>query len=188
MKFCSNCGTGVSLAIPAGDTMPRYVCPQCQMIHYQNPKIVVGCIPEWEGKILLCRRAIEPRYGLWTLPAGYMENGETTPEAAIRETLEEAQARVEIESLYALFNLPHISQVYLMFRARLLEPAFGPGIESLEVDLYEEDDIPWDQLAFRAVLETLRFYFEDRRAGRFEFHMGDVLPVASIKPAGTASG
>jgi len=172
MKFCSHCSTAVELLIPEGDTLPRYVCPACKTIHYQNPKIVVGCIPEWEDKILLCRRAIEPRLGWWTLPAGFMENNETLAEAAARETLEEANARVEIGKLYAIYSLPHISQVYLLFRARLLDLDFKPGIESLEVKLMSEQEIPWDDMAFRVIHDPLKHYFEERKQGKLGFHMG----------------
>jgi len=177
MKFCSHCGAPVVFTIPSGDTLPRHVCPVCDTIHYQNPKMVVGAIPEWEDKILLCRRAIEPKYGLWTLPAGFMENAETTAQGAARETWEEAQAKVEIGALYSLYNLPHINQVYLMFRAKLLNLDFGPGTESLEVALFDEAEIPWDLLAFRTVEATLRAYFADRRAGVFGFHFGDIGPA-----------
>ncbi len=177
MKFCSHCGHAVVRIVPLGDTLPRYVCPGCDTIHYQNPKMVVGTIPEWEDKILLCRRAIAPKQGLWTLPAGFMENGETTAQGAMRETWEEACARVEIHSLYTLYNLPHIDQVYLLFRARLLDLDFKPGPESLEVALFTEADIPWEALAFRTVEATLKAYFSDRRAGAFTFHMGDVGPA-----------
>jgi ADP-ribose pyrophosphatase YjhB (NUDIX family) len=176
MNFCSHCGTKVVVTVPVGDTHPRHVCPACGTVHYQNPKMIVGTIPEWEDKVLLCRRAIEPKHGLWTLPAGFMENGETTAQGAARETLEEANARVAIASLYTLYNLPHINQVYLMFRATLLDQNFGPGMESLEVALFEEKDIPWEQLAFRTVEATLRAYFRDRRQGEFGFHMGDIAP------------
>jgi ADP-ribose pyrophosphatase YjhB (NUDIX family) len=148
--------------------------PWCGIIHYQNPKMVVGCIPEWEDKVLLCRRAIEPKYGLWTLPAGFMENGETTLEGAARETWEEAGARIEMGGLYSLYNLPHINQVYLMFRARLLDLDFQPGIESLEARLFAEAEIPWNEIAFRTVHATLQQYFNDRRNGMFEFHFGDI--------------
>jgi ADP-ribose pyrophosphatase YjhB (NUDIX family) len=154
------------------------VCPACGAIHYQNPKVVVGTIPEWEGKVLLCRRAIEPRYGLWTLPAGFLENDETTIEGAARETLEEASARVEVASLYALFNLPHVNQIYVMFRARLLDLQYGPGPESLEVTLYDESDIPWEQLAFPVIHQTLRLYYADRRSGQFGTHTGDIVRIA----------
>ncbi len=174
MNFCSECGSTVLVRVPDGDHMPRHVCPACGTIHYQNPKMVVGCIPEWEDKILLCRRAIEPKYGLWTLPAGFMENGETTLEGAMRETWEEAGARIEPGSLYTLFNLPHINQVYLMFRARLLDLDYQPGIESLEARLFTEDEIPWDEIAFHTVRATLEQYFRDRRAGTFGFHFGDI--------------
>ncbi|GBL46626.1 MutT/nudix family protein [Sulfuriferula multivorans] len=136
--------------------------------------MVVGCLPEWGDKILLCKRAIEPQYGLWTLPAGFMENNETTQQGALRETMEEAGARVEIEHLFTLYNLPYISQVYLMFRARLLDLDFAPGPESLEVRLFSEDEIPWDQIAFRTIEQTLRLYFADRRKGAFGFHIGDI--------------
>jgi ADP-ribose pyrophosphatase YjhB (NUDIX family) len=174
MKFCSNCGAPVALKIPPGDTLPRHVCDACHAIHYQNPRMIVGCIPEWEDRILLCRRAIEPRHGLWTVPAGYMENGETTFQGAIRETLEEANARVEIDSIYALYNIPHINQVYLLFRARLLDTDVTPGAETLEVRLMEEAEIPWDQLAFASVRNTLTRYYEDRRNGEYRFHMGTI--------------
>lgn len=174
MNFCSHCGNTLVVRIPEGDHLPRHICASCGTVHYQNPKMVVGCIPEWEDKILLCRRAIEPKYGLWTLPAGFMENGETTLEGAARETWEEAGARIEIGSLYTLFNLPHINQVYLMFRARLLDLNYQSGIESLETRLFTEAEIPWDEIAFRTVRATLELYFEDRRGGDFEFHFGDI--------------
>jgi ADP-ribose pyrophosphatase YjhB (NUDIX family) len=174
MNFCSECGSTVTLRVPEGDHLLRHVCPGCGTIHYQNPKMVVGCIPEWEDKVLLCRRAIEPKYGLWTLPAGFMENGETTLEGAARETWEEAGARIEIGGLYTLYNLPHINQVYLMFRARLLDLDFQPGIESLETRLFTEAEIPWDEIAFRTVRATLEQYFSDRRTDSFAFHFGDI--------------
>lgn len=172
MNFCSQCGEKVSFRIPTGDTLARYVCDRCNTVHYQNPKMVVGCIPEWEDRILLCRRAIEPRYGLWTLPAGFLENSETAPAGAVRETLEEANARVEIGELYTFVSLPHISQVYVMYRARLSDPDFSAGVESLEVRLFSESDVPWDQLAFRTIHFTLEHYFADRRAGQFQLHTG----------------
>jgi ADP-ribose pyrophosphatase YjhB (NUDIX family) len=155
--------------------MPRHVCAACGTIHYQNPKIVVGCIPEWEDKILLCKRAIEPRYGLWTLPAGFMENGETVQQGAARETLEEAEARVEIGDLYALFNLPHINQVYMLFRGRLLDLDYRPGYESLEVALMDEAEIPWQDIAFPVIEESLRLYFGDRVHGAFRLRFGDIM-------------
>lgn len=175
MNFCSSCGAPVSVRIPNGDTLPRHVCDACDTVHYQNPKIVAGCIPIWEDKVLLCRRAIEPRHGLWTLPAGFMEKGETTLQAAMRETLEEAGAKVEIDGLCTLFNLPHIDQVYLLYRARLLDLHYAPGHETLETQLFSEAEIPWDQIAFRVIHETLRLYFEDRIAGRYRTHTGDII-------------
>jgi ADP-ribose pyrophosphatase YjhB (NUDIX family) len=175
MNFCSHCGTPVELKIPEGDHLPRYVCPACGTIHYQNPKVVVGSIPVWEDKILLCKRAIEPRHGLWTLPAGFMENEETTIEGALRETMEEAGARVEVIDLHTMFNLPHVNQVYVMFRAKLLDLDFGPGPESLEVALYEEKDIPWSEIAFPVIEQTLRLFLEDRRRGAFGIHTGDII-------------
>jgi ADP-ribose pyrophosphatase YjhB (NUDIX family) len=182
MKFCSACGAPVELRQPPDDNRLRYICTICTTIHYQNPNLVIGSIPEWEdGRILLCRRAIEPRHGLWTLPAGFMENGETTTEAAIRETLEEANARIAIGELYSMYNLSYINQVYLLFRARLLDLDFSPGIESLEVKLFEEQDIPWEELAFRPVRFTLQHYFADRKAGNFQFRIGDL--AAPSRPA-----
>lgn len=175
MKFCSHCGAPVEVRIPEGDTHPRHVCPACGVIHYQNPKVVVGCIPEWEDKVLLCKRAIMPRHGFWTLPAGFMENDETTIQGAMRETLEEAGARVEVLDLHTLFNLPHINQVYVMFRGRLLDLEYAPGPESLEVALVEEKDIPWHHIAFPVVEQTLHLYFADRRAGHFGIHTGDII-------------
>ena len=178
MKFCNQCGAPVELRIPEGDTLPRFVCSSCHAVHYQNPRMVVGCIPEWEDKILLCRRAIEPRYGLWTVPAGFMENGETTDQGAVRETLEEANARVEIGELYALYNIPHINQVYILFRARLLGLDFSTGAETLEVRLFAENEIPWDRIAFATVRKTLTHYYGDRRNGEFKFHLGTIEPLA----------
>ena len=174
MKFCSNCGRSVSLRVPEGDNRPRYVCDACATVHYQNPKIVAGCIPVWEDAVLLCRRGIEPRHGWWTLPAGFMEIGETTAQAARRETLEEACARVQIEGLYAVFNLPHIDQVYMLFRAQLCDADFAPGAESLEVALFDERAIPWDRLAFPVMVEGLRMFFADRTRGSYPVRMADI--------------
>jgi len=159
---------------PPGDDRSRYYCEACGVVHYQNPLMVVGCIPEREDKILLCRRAIEPCYGKWTLPAGYLENGETVAQGAQREAMEEARARVEILSPYALYNICYVNQVYLIFRARLADDNFRAGSESLVVDLFAEEDIPWDEIAFRVIGETLKQYFADRRSGRFPFYVGDI--------------
>ncbi len=172
MKFCSQCGAEVVFRLPDGDSISRFVCDNCHTIHYQNPKLVVGCIPEWEDKILLCKRAIEPRYGLWTLPAGFMENYETVADGAIRETLEEANARVEVGQLFSFISLPHISQVYILFRAKLLDLNFSAGPESLDVKLFSEDEIPWNHLAFRTIHHTLENYYGDKRKGKFELHTG----------------
>ena len=165
MKFCSSCGQSVTLRTPDGDHLPRYVCDACGVVHYLNPKLVVGCVPEYEGRILICKRAIEPRYGYWTVPAGFMENGETTQEGARRETLEEALADVEIGSLLAVVHVLHADQVHVMFRARMHEARFGATSESLEVRLCDESEIPWHDLAFRSVDFALRRYFDDRRRG-----------------------
>lgn len=183
MKFCSNCGASVVLRIPEGDNRERFVCDSCQMIHYQNPNIVAGCIPEWDGRILLCKRAIEPRYGLWTLPAGFMENGETTEQAAMRETLEEAGAIVEITALYGLFSIPHISQVYMFYHGQLVQGKFESGAESLECQLFDEQDIPWDKLAFPVVKETLERYFSDKkRCNGFPLQRGEIIKHPRRKP------
>jgi len=175
MKFCSTCGSAVVQEIPAGDDRQRHVCKDCDTIHYQNPRIITGCLALHEDKVLLCKRAIAPRHGYWTLPAGFMENGETTTEGALRESWEEAKARIEIESLYTLFNLPHINQVYMFYRGQLANLEFGPGIESLEVELFSEPDIPWDQLAFPVVNRTLELYFSDRKTGDFPVHNEDLI-------------
>jgi ADP-ribose pyrophosphatase YjhB (NUDIX family) len=174
MKYCSVCGASVELRIPPDDNRKRHVCISCGEIHYQNPKLIVGAIPVWQDKVLLCRRAIEPRHGLWTLPAGFMENGETTTEAAIRETLEEANARIEIGDLYSMYSLPYINQVHLLFRARLLDLDFAPGQESLEVKLFSEAEIPWNEIAFRPVRFSLEHYFVERSSGTYSFHIGEL--------------
>jgi len=170
MKFCADCGHAVEHRTPPGDHLPRYVCPSCGTIHYQNPKIVAGCVPEYEGRLLLCRRAIEPRYGFWTIPAGFMENGETTQQAAQRESLEEACAEVEVGSLLAVVHVLHADQVHIMFRAQLPVPQFAAGAESLEVMLCEEAAIPWDDIAFLSVEFALRRYLDDRRRRVEEHH------------------
>jgi len=168
MNYCSHCGSSrLEIRIPEGDTLPRTVCAVCGTIHYLNPKIVVGCLPQWEHKVLLCKRAIDPRRGLWTLPAGFLENGETLSAGALRETLEEANARVDLAELYTLISLPQINQVYMMFRAELRDLDFGPGAESLEVRLFDEAEIPWEALAFRTIARTLRNWFLDRIGGAF---------------------
>jgi len=164
MKFCSDCGQPVERRIPPGDNLPRAVCTACGAVHYENPRVVVGCVPEWQGRILLCSRAIMPRRGYWTTPAGFLENGESLQAAAAREALEEAEARVEIGSLLAVTHVLHAAQVHVMFRGRLLDGRFGVGAESLESGLYEESAIPWDDIAFPSITFALRSFFEDRSA------------------------
>lgn len=181
MNYCSECGATVTLKIPENDDRPRFVCDSCSTIHYQNPKIVAGALPVWGEQVLLCRRAINPRYGLWTLPAGFMENGETTEQAAARETREEANALVEKLQLYTVVSLPHISQVYMMYRAELPAPdAFSPGAESLETRLFREDEIPWENLAFLVVRKTLEYFFHDRKQGHFGVHNLALMPQKPI--------
>lgn len=167
MKFCTSCGDTVILQIPIGDDRERFVCTSCELIHYSNPRVIVGCVPVYEGKVLLCKRAIEPRKNYWTLPAGFMENGETTLQGAARETWEEACARVSNLDLYRIFDVPYINQVYMFYRCDLDNGEYGVGPESLETELYEEQDIPWDQIAFPVVAETLREFFADSPSGEF---------------------
>jgi len=175
MKFCPNCAAPITRRVPPGDSVARDLCDACGSIHYQNPKLVVGCVPVWEdGRILLCRRALEPRYGYWTLPAGFMENGESTAQGAARETLEEAGARVELTAPFSMISVPYVNQVHLFYRARLLDLEFKPGDESLEVALFEEARVPWKDIAFRTVGLTLRHWFADRARNSFGFHAEDV--------------
>ena len=163
MSFCSNCGQPTEYKIPLGDHQTRQVCPACKTIHYVNPKLICGALALWEDKVLLCRRAIEPRYGLWTLPAGYMELFETMEQGAARETREEAEAEIEIEQLYCMYNIPRIGQIYVLFKAQLNDGIFGAGEESIECRLFEEHEIPWNDLAFPSVKRTLEHFFEDRK-------------------------
>ena len=174
MKFCSDCGQPVEQRIPTGDNLPRAVCTACGAIHYENPRLVVGCVPEWQGRILLCRRAIMPRRGYWTTPAGFMENGESLQSAAARETLEEAEAQVEVGSLLAITHVLHAAQVHVTFRARLTDGRFGVGAESLECFLCQEADIPWDEIAFPSIEFALRCYFMDRNASLERLHFNDI--------------
>ncbi|NCF17621.1 MAG: NUDIX domain-containing protein [Haliea sp.] len=174
MKFCTSCGNSVSLKIPEGDDRERFVCTGCDLIHYSNPRVIVGCVPVYEGRVLLCKRAIEPRKNYWTLPAGFMENGETTQQGAARETWEEARARVSQLDLYRVFDVPYISQVYMFYRCELDQGEFGVGPESLETALYTQDEIPWDEIAFPVVYETLREYFSDVDQGHFPVRVSAV--------------
>lgn len=174
IQHCRVCGTAVERRIPADDNRERAVCPACGEIHYENPLNVVGTLPVWGEQVLLCKRAIEPRYGLWTLPAGFMELGESTADGAARETDEEAGARIELQGLFTLLNVVRVGQVHLFYRARLLDIDFAPGSETLEARLFHEHEIPWDQIAFRTVRETLERFFADRRAGQFGIHFADI--------------
>lgn len=176
MKYCSQCGQQVERRIPEDDDRMRYICTGCDTIHYQNPKMVVGTLPIYGDQVLLCRRAIEPRKGFWTLPAGFMENSETTVAGALRESWEEARAKIEAPVLYRMFDLPFISQVYIFYRGQLENGAFDVGPESLEVKLFDEQDIPWDEIAFPVVVETLKEYFEDRKLGEYPVRVSEIEP------------
>lgn len=168
MKFCSFCGDPVVLRIPAGDSRERHVCDSCETIHYHNPRIITGCLPIYGDRVLLCKRAIEPRRDYWTLPAGFMENGETTAQGALRESYEEARAEIGNLHLYCLYSVPEINQVFFFYRSELRhEQAFGVGEESTEVRLFTEAEIPWEELAFYTVYKTLKYYFADRQKNDF---------------------
>lgn len=173
-KFCKLCGAPVQYRVPHDDNRERAVCERCGTVHYENPLNVVGTLPVWEDRVLLCRRNIEPRYGLWTLPAGFLELGETTAEGALRETDEEAGARIELQGLYTVLNVVRAGQVHLFYRARLLDTVFNPGPETIEAQLFAEHELPWDELAFRTVRTTLERYFEDRKSGQFAVHCADI--------------
>ncbi len=173
-KHCKLCGGPVAYQVPADDNRDRATCTVCGNVHYENPLNVVGTVPVWADQVLLCRRNIEPRYGLWTLPAGFMELGETVAEGAVRETVEEAGARIELEGLYTVLNVVRVGQVHFFYRARMLDTTLDPGPESLEARLFREDEVPWDELAFRTVRETLQHYFADRRRGAYSLHVGDI--------------
>ena len=167
MKFCSSCGNTVILLIPEGDDRERHVCSSCEFIHFSNPRVIVGCLPVYQGKVLMCKRAIEPRKNYWTLPAGFMENGETTLQGAARETWEEACARVSNLDLYRVYNVPHINQVYMFYRCDVDDGEYGVGPESLETELYDEAEIPWDEIAFPVIYQALKAYYADVPSGRF---------------------
>ena len=191
MNFCSQCGRPVVQRIPSDDNLPRYVCLSCGAIHYENPRVVVGCIPIWQGRILMCRRNIEPRKGYWTLPAGFLENGETTSAGARRETLEETGAVAVDLVPYLMVDIVHIHQIYLMFRARLQAPDFHPTRESAEVELVREADIPWREIAFKVIEKTLRYYLHDRSGDTFSFRTDTIdkpaLELALPEAAGIRS-
>jgi ADP-ribose pyrophosphatase YjhB (NUDIX family) len=174
IRHCRRCGTAIERRTPPDDNRERAVCPACGEIHYENPLNVVGTVPVWGEQVLLCRRAIEPRHGFWTLPAGFMELGESTAEGAARETDEEAGARIELQGLFTVLNVVRVGQVHLFYRARLLDTHFAPGSETLEARLFHEHEVPWDELAFRTVRQTLEHFFDDRRRGQFGIHCGDI--------------
>ena len=168
--------------VPQGDSRERFICDDCDTIHYQNPRVVTGCLVTWQDKVLLCRRAIDPRSGLWTLPAGFLENGETTQEGAARETWEEACARVEVIDLYTMFSLPHISQIYMFYRAELVDGTYSAGEETLEAELFAEQEIPWSELAFPVIEKTLELYFRDRPRDKFPVHTHDIIINKGRRP------
>lgn len=174
IKHCKACGSPTAYVVPADDSLERATCTICQTIHYENPLNVVGTLPVWQDKVLLCRRNIEPRYGLWTLPAGFMELHETTEEGAVRETTEEAGARVELQGLYTLMNVVAVGQVHFFYRARLLDTDFAPGPETIEAQLFAEHEVPWEELAFRTVRQTLEHFFADRRRGQYALLCADI--------------
>jgi ADP-ribose pyrophosphatase YjhB (NUDIX family) len=174
IKYCPRCGAPANYQVPADDNRERAVCTACTTIHYENPLNVVGTVPVWGEQVLLCKRAIEPRYGFWTLPAGFMELGETVAAGALRETAEESGAHVELQDLFTVMNVVRVGQVHLFYRARMLDTSLDPGSETLEARLFHEHEIPWDEIAFRTVRETLRHYFDCRRAGTFTLHCGDI--------------
>jgi len=174
MKYCSNCAAPVTSMIPEGDHRHRFVCTSCETIFYHNPKVIAGCIVTYRDQILLCKRAIEPKHGLWTIPAGFLENDETSAEGAKRETFEESLARAENLELFCLYNIPHISQIYMIYRAHILKPEYSSTLESSEVDLFFEKDIPWESLAFPVVTAALKHYFKQRSTGKFEIIIDEI--------------
>ncbi|WP_461516691.1 NUDIX hydrolase [Porticoccus sp.] len=164
MNFCSHCGKPTCLKVPDGDHRERHVCDHCNTIHYQNPRIIAGCIPTSGDRVLLCKRAIEPRRGYWTLPAGFLENGETTMEGALRECQEEAGAQLHNPLLCGIYDIPHISQVYVFYRGPLINDTFSVGDESLEVELFRQQEVPWEDLAFPVISLALEHHFADCQA------------------------
>jgi len=174
IQHCRVCGAATQYRVPPDDNRERAVCTACGEIHYENPLNVVGTVPVWGDQVLLCRRNIEPRHGMWTLPAGFMELGESTAAGALRETIEEAGARVEMQELFTVLNVVRVGQVHLFYRARMLDTHLDPGPETIEARLFREDEIPWDELAFRTVRQTLELFFEDRRKGHFGVHVADI--------------
>jgi ADP-ribose pyrophosphatase YjhB (NUDIX family) len=175
LNYCPNCSAKVSLKIPEGDNRERYVCDSCNTIHYSNPNVVVGTLPAFEDKILLCKRAIEPRVGLWTVPAGFLENGESLLQGAWRETKEETQAEVDMKEILTIFNIPQINQIYIIYRADIEDNSFGPTSESLDVQLFSYDEVPWEELAFPFVPKTINHYYECLKTKKFNLHTEDII-------------
>ncbi len=176
IQHCKVCGSAVTYRVPDdGDTRERAVCNACHTIHYENPLNVVGTVPVWGDKVLLCKRNIEPRFGKWTLPAGFMELNETVAQGAARETVEEAGAQFEMQELFTLMNVTRVGQVHFFYRAQLTSDTFDPGHETQEARLFAEHEIPWDEIAFRTVKETLQHYFADAKKGKFELHHVDIV-------------
>ena len=175
IQHCRVCGAKTEYRVPADDNRERAVCTACGEIHYENPLNVVGTVPVWGDQVLLCRRNIEPRLGMWTLPAGFMELGETTADGALRETIEEAGAKVEMQGLFSVLNVVRVGQVHLFYRARMLDTSLAPGPETIEAALFREHEIPWDELAFRTVRLTLELFFADRRRGSWGVHNQDIV-------------
>ena len=169
-KYCSYCASSISIKIPTDDNRERAVCNKCGAIFYDNPKLVSGCLLTWEDKILLCKRATEPRLGYWTLPAGFLENNETVEEGALRETMEEAGAKSHNTKLFMMCNLPNISQIYMIYQGDLADGKFSAGIESEEVKLFSQEQIPWDNIAFSVILRTIKLYYQDLKNGNMNIH------------------
>ena len=189
MKFCNQCGSPLEMKIPPGDDRQRHVCTACESVHYINPRIITGCVPAYEDGVLLCKRAIEPRKGYWTLPGGFLEKGESIAEGAVRETWEEACAKVELHELYGVVDILHIGQIYMFYRATLKTPEFSPGDESLETRLFKEDEIPWKEIAFPSISWILKHYFNDARNGQFSLKTEKMdASVAIAKSDGGTDG
>jgi ADP-ribose pyrophosphatase YjhB (NUDIX family) len=175
MKFCSNCAYPISFNLVEGEHIPRFHCTSCGVIHYVNPKIIVGCLPIWEDKVMLCKRGIEPQYGLWNIPGGFMENEETTEEGAVREMFEETKGAVNVIGLHTVFNVVPVNQVHLHFLVEMKDLNFSLTPESIDIQLFKEEDIPWQDIAFASTKFALRKYFEDRKNNTRNTHTGSLL-------------
>lgn len=177
MKYCSRCGSKVASQDRPGDRAPRYACPACRSVFYLSPRLVAACLATFDGRVLLCKRGVNPSYGLWTLPSGFLERGEAASRAVVREALEEAQVTIELGRPYALFHIPHANQMQIVFLAQLRDAACGAGSETLEAKLFAEPDVPWSELAFASTRVVLRQYFGDLRSGKLGFHFADVVQL-----------